>query len=273
LVKRIRLSRKANSKLISVTSAPAPRWTLFGQPPLLGGEDAPAYDQLLAKICAAVKPIDIIDEMFIFELVSLEWEVLRWRRLKSSLIQAHGLEELKDFLDKKLKYALYKDHFVDCLAEILRDNLPGQPEDFAHTLTQAFARNEPDADEKVNEVLAGMRLDMDDILKGARGRKANELVQQYLQREPDAVALVDDLLADAGVSMDTFMAEALVEKLDAIERIDRLTAVAENRRNDSLHEIERRRVVLGGTLRRSVHEIEDGEFEEIETTPAKGSAD
>ena len=35
-------------------------------------------------------------------------------------------------------------------------------------------------------------------------------------------------------------------------------------------EIERRRAVLGETLRRSVQEIEDGEFEEIETTPAQG---
>ena len=62
----------------------------------------------------------------------------------------------------------------------------------------------------------------------------------------------------------------LAEKLDDIERIDRLTTIAESRRNASLHEIERRQAVLGETLRRSVQEIEDGEFEEIETTPAQG---
>jgi len=48
--------------------------------------DAAAYDQLLARICAAVKPIDIIDEMFINDVVSLEWEILRWRRFKLSLL-------------------------------------------------------------------------------------------------------------------------------------------------------------------------------------------
>jgi len=70
--------------------------------------------------------------------------------------------------------------------------------------------------------------------------------------------------------MGAFVAEALEEKLDYIERIDRLTAIAENRRNASLSEIDRRRVVLGATLRQSVHEIEDAEFKVIETTPAKG---
>jgi hypothetical protein len=28
------------------------------------GEDAAAYDQLLARICAAVKPVDIVEEIF-----------------------------------------------------------------------------------------------------------------------------------------------------------------------------------------------------------------
>ena len=95
-------------------------------------------------------------------------------------------------------------------------------------------------------------------------------MQEYVRREPDAVTLVDELLTDAGVSMDGLMADALAEKLDDIERIDRLTTIAESRRNASLHEIERRRAVLGETLRRSVQEIEDGEFEVIETTPAQG---
>jgi len=89
-------------------------------------------------------------------------------------------------------------------------------------------------------------------------------------RKPDAVTLIDQLLTGAGESMDGLTADALVGHLDAIERFDRLTTIAESRRNASLHEIDRRRAVLGETLRRSVQEIEDGEFEEIETTPAQG---
>jgi hypothetical protein len=76
--KRVRVDPK-RSKSKSVTSAPAPRWTLFGQPLLLDGEDAAAYDELHARIYAAVKPVDVIDEMFIADVVFLEWEILRWR--------------------------------------------------------------------------------------------------------------------------------------------------------------------------------------------------
>jgi len=55
--------------------------------------------------------------------------------------------------------------------------------------------------------------------------------------------------------------ECAAQKFDYIERIDRLTTIAENRRSSALQEIERRRAVLGESLRRSVQEIEDGEFE------------
>jgi mannitol-1-phosphate/altronate dehydrogenase len=95
-------------------------------------------------------------------------------------------------------------------------------------------------------------------------------VKQYVRHEPDAVTLVDELLAQAGTSMDVVVVDILAPNLDDIERIDRLTTVAEGRRDASLREIDRRRVVLGETLRRTVQEVEEGEFEVIEATPAKG---
>ena len=238
----------------------AQRLALFGPPPLIEGEDAAAYDQLLARIFAAVKPVDIIDEIFIADVVPSEWEVLRLRRLKWSLIRALGLEFLQDFLVGHLDYDLYSDDFADDLAEIIQDK----------TLARECAQNEADAVDKVKKILFGRLLDMDQVLDDAKGRKAKELVQEYVRREPDAVTQVHELLTDAGVSMDRFMAYALVQKLDDNERIDRLISIVESRRNASLHEIERRRAVLGETLRRSVQEIEDGEFEVIETTPAQG---
>ncbi len=111
---------------------------------------------------------------------------------------------------------------------------------------------------------------MDEVRDDAKGHKAKELAQEYARREPGAVTLVHELLAGAGLSMDRFMADALAQKLDDIERIDRLITTAESRRDASLREIERRRAFLGETLRRSVQEIEDGEFEVIEPTPAEG---
>jgi hypothetical protein len=43
--------------------------------------------------------------------------------------------------------------------------------------------------------------------------------------------LIHKILASAGKSMDSLTADALVEQLDYIERIDRLATIAENRRN------------------------------------------
>jgi hypothetical protein len=267
------VSRTNKSKTeIAAASVPgrAQRLALFGPPPLIEGEDAAAYDQLLARICAAVKPVDIIDEIFIADVVPSEWGVLRLRRLKWSLIRAPALEALEDFLGENLDYDLYSERFADDLAEILQDSLPEDQAEDAQTLAHEYARNEADAVDKVKKILAGIGLRMDLILDDAKGYKAKELVQEYVRREPDAVNLVDELLTDAGVSIDGFMARSLRKKLDDIERIDRLISIAESRRNASLHEIERRRAFLGETLRRSVQEIEDGEYEVIETTPAQG---
>jgi hypothetical protein len=241
---------------------------LFGPPQLLAGEDGAAYDELLARICTAVKPIDSIDEMFIADLVSLEWEVLRCRRLKSSLIRAWGLRGLEEFLSGRLDYDQYSKHFVDDLAQMLQNYLPEDQVKDAQSLASAYARKEQDIVDKVNEVLPSNGVDV--ALKVAQDRKANELMQEYARREPGAITLVHELLAAAGKSMDIFMASALADKLDYIERIDRLTAIAESRRNASLHELDRRRALLGESLRRSVQEIEDGEFEVIEATPATG---
>jgi hypothetical protein len=111
---------KANSKTRAKTSAVAmvQPVTLLSSPVLLAGEDDAAYHELLSRVRTAINPVDIIDEMFIADVVSLEWEVLRWRRLKSSLMRTSGLGALEPFLRDH-----YQKHFEEDLAEILQDNL------------------------------------------------------------------------------------------------------------------------------------------------------
>ena len=201
----------------------------------------------------------------------LEWEILRWRRLKSSLMRTRGLQSLEQFLSKHLDYYdHYQKHFEQDLVEIPQDNLAeDKSEDDAQALAHKCARDEPDADDKVNQILASMNLDMDDILESARARKAEELAQDYLQRKPGAIKLIDKLLAEAGLSIDALMVGAL--PFGDIERIDRLTTIAETRRNAMLREIDRRRAVLSEALRRQVQEVE-GEFEVVEKTPEENKS-
>jgi hypothetical protein len=244
---------------------------LFGAPQLLEGEDAAAYGELLARFRAAINPVDIIDEMFLVDLVALEWEVLRKRRFKLGLIRSLALNALKRHLRKHLDYELYRNELVDGLTEVLQDNLPkGKEQAFAQALAQRCADNESQAVDEVEEIFFGIELDLDQLKEDVRSEKAKELLHWYAKGSPEAVTFINAVLAGTGTTMAFLTANALADQFDYIERIDHLTVVAEDRRNAALRAIDRRRAVLAETARRTMREIEDGEFKMIETMSAKG---
>jgi hypothetical protein len=70
------MRKKSTSKAVS-------RHSLFGPPPVLDGEDPALYDELFDRFSAAVKPIDVIDEMLIDDVVYLQLETVRRRRFIS----------------------------------------------------------------------------------------------------------------------------------------------------------------------------------------------
>src|SRR6476659_5563834 len=61
---------------------------IFGPPPLLDGESQEVYDTLLARVTGTVNPKDIIEEIWVHDIVDLVWEVLRLRRLKVALLSS-----------------------------------------------------------------------------------------------------------------------------------------------------------------------------------------
>ncbi len=171
-----------SSKTRSVTSAMATVQGLFGPPQLLEGEDPTAYEELLSRVTAAVKPVDIIDAMFIDDVVAREWEVLRWRRFKTILIRMRVRSALTEFLSKHLRYGQFQEQFANDLAEILQDHL-GEDQD-AVQLADRCAQDEQEAVDKVCQILNGRRLD--EVLKGAQSRRVQELAHEYAQRQPRA---------------------------------------------------------------------------------------
>ena len=109
------------------------------------------------------------------------------------LIRTRALKALESFLRDKLDYDLYREHFVDELTTTLQDNpAEDQAEEIAKTLAHECARNDADAVDKVNAILAGIDLNINHILNRAKTRKAKELTQQYVRRDPDAVKLIDE---------------------------------------------------------------------------------
>jgi hypothetical protein len=162
------------------SSSKVPTSRLFGPPPVLAGEDVDAFDELFRRVCEAVQPVDVIEEILVADVVSLEWEILRWRRLKTGLLRTRELEALNAFLREELDYDLYREHFENDLQEVLQDNLEeDQAEHVAETLAHDCAENKPDAVDKVNNILDRIGLHMDRLLESAQAQKAEELAQEY----------------------------------------------------------------------------------------------
>jgi hypothetical protein len=265
--KRSRSNRKSKSR----TAIPSQvrRFALFDLRPVLEGEDATLYDDLVTRMYDALAPVDFVEEMYLADVVFLQWELMRWHRLKFNLMQASVHKELRDLLKRQLDYNVYRETFAELLAQILQESLQKNlPEDQARELAYQCADSQQEAVDKVTRLLTATHLDMDRILDDAKDHTAKELVQDYARREPDAVKLVNGLLASHGRTRDDLMVAMLSKKFDEIERIDRQIAIAEARRNVSLREIDRRRAVLGEALRRTLPEV-DGEFKMIETTTPK----
>jgi hypothetical protein len=182
----------------------AGRLALFGPPPLLEGEDTVAYDEILVRVSATVKPADIVEEIWTRDIVDLVWETFRLRRLKVNLMTAAAHKALEDILEPLIGWT-----------------------------------------------------------------DARHVAKSWATREHSAIEQVDELLSSAGLTMDTVMAQALSLKLNDIERIDRMIATAEGRRNAILREVDRHRTRWEQNVRQAAQQIEAAEIRVIETKPVK----
>jgi hypothetical protein len=130
----------ATEKTVAGTPA-IERFALFGAPPLLDGEDAASYNEFLGRVCAAVKPVDVIDEMFVADIVFQQWEILRLRRVKTSLLRVPGHHALQEFLSNMLSdRRLCADVLASNLTTILK-TVPNVPPVDVERLAQRCARN------------------------------------------------------------------------------------------------------------------------------------
>jgi hypothetical protein len=83
------------SKRVGTKHAQPP--SLFGPPPLIEGEEESTYDEFLARTSSAVKPKDLIEEIWVRDIVDLSWEALRLRRIKASLLKSVLSKESYDY--------------------------------------------------------------------------------------------------------------------------------------------------------------------------------
>jgi hypothetical protein len=73
-------------KHVAVIDEYARQPSLLGPPAVTNHEDEAAYHELFARVSAAVKPRDFLEEIWLRDIADLTWETLRMRRLKAPFI-------------------------------------------------------------------------------------------------------------------------------------------------------------------------------------------
>jgi hypothetical protein len=68
--------------------------------PILEGDDLSAYETLLAQISSGVGPRDVIEELWVRDIVDHTWELFRWRTLKTRLIAQAVHSKLQSVLTR-----------------------------------------------------------------------------------------------------------------------------------------------------------------------------
>src|SRR5216684_1522309 len=76
----------SNEIALGGAAPPLATLALLGAPPLIRGENARGYDELLGRICATLQPADSLEEIWIRDVVDLVWETFRLRRMKASMM-------------------------------------------------------------------------------------------------------------------------------------------------------------------------------------------
>lgn len=114
--------------------------SLFAPPPVLPGEDPAAYADLLARISGTVKPKDSIEELWLHTIAASTWELLRWRRAKSGVIKANMHSGMRTVLEPLCSY------------------------EEAEKLSSDWAIRAPQAMKKIEKILAGADLTMDEVV-------------------------------------------------------------------------------------------------------------
>jgi hypothetical protein len=72
---------------------------IFGPPPLYEGESEEDYGNLHHRIRQTVAPSDVIEEIWVRDLVDLTWETLRLRRLKAKFMDAASSKGIEHVLE------------------------------------------------------------------------------------------------------------------------------------------------------------------------------
>ena len=94
--------RKSSPRIYSLQDSPrrklAQRPAACGPPPLLIGESKVDYQQLFHGVWMDVKPLGVLEEIIVCDVVDMTWEITRHRRQTAALMDATAHQGLAIFL-------------------------------------------------------------------------------------------------------------------------------------------------------------------------------
>jgi hypothetical protein len=133
--------------------------TLLPKLPLLITESAEEFDALRDAFKQEIKPQGIIEQMYVHDVSSIVWEILRLRRCKAVIINAAFRAALENLLMQLLKQPGQYDHHV---------------RDEAQELAQAWFTDQ-EAKKQVSQILSRFDLDESAIEAEAIRKSSSEL--------------------------------------------------------------------------------------------------
>jgi hypothetical protein len=104
---------KIKTSLKSIRSVPPDIEALFGDPPLLSTEDPTLYRDMLDRFAQSVAPRNIIEWLWVKDIVDLSWEIARLRRYRAQQIESEresknaGIEYVREHADDPDVYSEY----------------------------------------------------------------------------------------------------------------------------------------------------------------------
>jgi hypothetical protein len=133
--------------------------TLLPKLPLLITESADEFDALRNAFEREIKPRGIVEQMYVHDISSIVWEILRLRRCKVVIINSAFRSALQNVLTQLLKQPGQYDFDV---------------EDEAQTLAQAWFSDQ-EAKKQVSEILSRFDLDESAMEAEAIRRSSSDL--------------------------------------------------------------------------------------------------
>ena len=82
---------------------------ILGPPPILESESLDSYNALHDRLRSSVAPGDIIEELWVRDVVDLSWDVLRLRRLKSKIFATQADRGVRAILAPRFDYSQLPD--------------------------------------------------------------------------------------------------------------------------------------------------------------------